>query len=181
MTLVMVLAILGITQATSANMADDFNSAIAYDLDYTREFLGTEIQTQDALPLHRELSGDDDHAGHKHGELMENKWVKTGLAVAVIATSNIIIAVLIGPKFKDESGNWDPCMLRFLYIMLGFASGVLTGDAAMHLIPHGFEKLEELKKKGDSHRILAEKELTEHEKHELYRNIGLVISLGMFS
>ncbi len=85
-------------------------------------------------------------------------------------------------------------MLRFLYIMLGFASGTLTGDAAMHLIPHGFENLEELKKGGEGHRLLSvdspfrfleEEEheaeaLSEHEKHELYRNIGLTICIGMF-
>ena len=49
--------------------------------------------------------------------------------------------MIIGPSFKDSNGNFKPSMLKFLNVLLMFASGCLYGDALLHLIPHAFENV----------------------------------------
>lgn len=63
------------------------------------------------------------------------------MAEVVIGVSGFICAVIIGPSFKDANGNFKPSMLKFLNILLMFASGCLYGDALLHLIPHAFENI----------------------------------------
>ena len=86
---------------------------------------------------------------------MDSGWFKTILAVSVLAGTNVTIACILGPKFKKDDGTWNETMKLVMYILLAFAAGVLSGDAVMHLIPHGFEKLEELERTGETHRLLG--------------------------
>ena len=79
---------------------------------------------------------------------MDSGWFKTILAVCVLAGTNVTIACILGPRFKKADGSWNESMKLLMYILLAFAAGVLSGDACIHLIPHGFERLEELKRTG---------------------------------
>lgn len=63
------------------------------------------------------------------------------MAEVVIGVSGFICAVIIGPCLKDSAGNFRPSMLKFLNVLLMFASGCLYGDAILHLIPHAFENI----------------------------------------
>ena len=63
------------------------------------------------------------------------------MAEVVIGISGLICAVIIGPSFKDSNGKFRPSMLKFLSVLLMFASGCLSGDALLHLIPHAFENI----------------------------------------
>lgn len=106
------------------------------------------------------------------------------MAEVVIGVSGFICAVIIGPRFKDENGKFRPSMLKFLNVLLMFASGCLSGDAILHLIPHAFENVALLtggeEEDHDDHRFLEEDKHEEHD-HSGGLKIGLAITAGYVS